>query len=106
MREYYVDTHVVLIQYISVANLHYGGDLSLRRDKSKQPLMMIGQDESTFHQHIFSAKTWKGSSGFNQLLLKSVGELLMISGYQGREFGLGLGSLLTKNITSQVNRGR
>ena len=60
--------------------------------------MIIGQDESSFHQYIFAKKSWKGMKGLSQLVPKSVGEVMMISGYQSREFGLGLGELLTDDV--------
>jgi len=36
-REYHVDTHVCLLQYISDTNTKYSGNLSVRRNKSKRP---------------------------------------------------------------------
>ena len=44
-REYHVDTHVCLLQYISDTNTQYGEKLSVRRDKSKRSMMVMGQDE-------------------------------------------------------------
>ena len=52
-REYHVGAHPSLSEYVSPSNMKYGGDLSIRRDKTKKPLMIVGQDESTFHQYIF-----------------------------------------------------
>ena len=65
--------------------------------------MLIGQDESTYHQFVFSSKQWKGPSGRNFILPKGDGEILMISGFQSREFGLGLSTLLSEDVMSAVN---
>jgi hypothetical protein len=64
---------------------------------------MVGQDESTFHQFIFSKKQWKGPNGKEFLMPKSEGEIYMASGYTAREFGLGLGSLLTSHVRNEIN---
>ena len=69
-------------------------------------MMLVGQDISTYHQYIFGQKSWKGPEGYNFLLPKGVGEILMISGYQAREFGLGLGDLLTPAVLSEINMKR
>ena len=97
-REYHSDSHPVLIKYVSIEGKKYGGDLSERRDKTLPPLMILGQDESTFHQYIFAKRSWKNISGYNQIVPKSVGDLLMISGYQSRETGLGLGNYLDDEV--------
>ena len=80
--------------------------MSVRFDKTKKPLMLIGQDESTYHQYIFSKKHWKGPTGLNFILPKGEGEILMVSGFQSREFGLGLGDLLTPDVLSKINENR
>ena len=63
--------------------------------------MIIGQDESTYHQFTFSKKQWKGPQGHPMMQPKGEGEMLMVSGYQSREFGLGLGKLLTNEARQQ-----
>ena len=105
-REYHIDTHPVLLNYVDIGNRKYGGNLSVRRDKARLPLMIIGQDESTFHQYIFANKSWKSSSGTNQIMPKSIGDILMVSGYQAREFGLGFGDLLSPDMVSEINKRR
>ena len=81
MREYHVDTHPILLKYINGnTNKKYGGNLSVRRNLNENPLIIIGQDESTFHQFIFSKKQWKGPQGHNFLIPKSEGEIYMVSG--------------------------
>ena len=70
--EYQIDTHPCLEDYIKTENRHFGGNLSIRRDKNKKPLMMSGHDESTYHQFIFSKEHWKGPSGRNFILPKGL----------------------------------
>ena len=106
MREYHIDTHDSLSKYINSSNEQYGGNLSTRLEIGAKPLMLIGQDESTYHQFVFSKRHWKPKSGMNFILPKSTGEILMISGFQSREFGLGLGNLLTNEILSLINNKR
>jgi hypothetical protein len=63
MREYHVDMHKTFCDYMSHGNKKYGGDLSGRLPVGVRPVLMVGQDESTFHQFIFSKKQWKGPNG-------------------------------------------
>ena len=106
MQEYHVDTHECLSSFITEENKKFGGNLSVRRDVDKKPLMIIGQDESTYNQLVFSSKYWRGSKGLNFITPKNSGEIMMISGYQCREFGLGLGDLLTPEILLKINENR
>ena len=53
-REYHIDMHYSLENYVSVKNQKYGGNLSVRFPTGARPLLLIGQDESTYHQYIFS----------------------------------------------------
>ena len=80
--------------------------MSIRREKNKRPLMLVGHEESTYHQLIFSKKHWKGPSSRNFILPKGVGEILMLSGFVCREVGLGFGGLLTPEIITQINDHR
>ena len=103
MRECHVDMHKTFWDYVSHGNKKYGGDLSIRLPVGVRPVLMVGQDESTFHQFIFSKKQWKGPNGKESLMPKSEGEIYMASGYTAREFGLGLGSLLTPHVRNEIN---
>ena len=67
---------------------------------------MFGQDESTFHQYCFSKNYWKSPDGKSFIQPKDTGEILMISGFQGRSCGLGLGSLLAPEVLEKVNKAR
>jgi hypothetical protein len=64
--------------------------------------MLVGQDETTFHQFIFPKKQWKGPNGKAFLMPKSEGEIYN-SGFTACEFGLGLGSRLTPAICNEIN---
>ena len=105
MREYHVDTSHELTKYISESTIEYGGNLSVRIN-GRRPVLIIGQDESTFHQYTFSKKSWKGPNGASFLSPKSDGEIYMVSGYQSREFGLGFGKKLTPTILATINNKR
>ena len=61
-REYYVDTHPSLLQFSACRNIEYGGNVSGRVVKGGRYLMIIGQDESTYHQLTFSKNHWKAQN--------------------------------------------
>ena len=71
-----------------------------------RPLMMVGQYESTYHQYLFGKKSWTEPDGYNFILPKGLGEIMIILGYQAREFGLGLGKLLTPTVVKDINSKR
>ena len=87
--EYHVDAQNVLLEHVDILCLIYGGNLSVRMPTNKRPLIMIGQDELTYHQFMFPNRHWKGPSGTTFIVPKSQGETIMISAYQSCEFGLG-----------------
>jgi hypothetical protein len=82
MREYHIDCHPKLANYIDESNVQYGGNLSVRRDHGKRPLIIIGPDESAFAQQSFSSKTWVGPNGERKLLPKGEGDTIMVSAFQ------------------------
>ena len=104
MREYHIDTNNILENYVPAADKKYGGSKSVRN--LGKALMIIGQDESTYHQYIFSKKQWKTPSGAEPLLPKSVGEMYMVSGFQSRTFGLGNKQNLTEETIERINEKR
>ena len=55
MREYHVDTHNVLFDFVSDNTSHFGGKLYVRLN-GRRPVLLVGKDESTFHQYTFSKK--------------------------------------------------
>ena len=68
--EFHVDTHPSLQRVIGYQNTKYGGNVSVRVDKGNWPLMIIGQDESTYHQLMFSKHNWKDLKVCNLFYLK------------------------------------
>jgi hypothetical protein len=89
--EYHLDRHKAFCDFMSANNKQYGG---FRLRVGEHPLLLVGQDKSTFHQFVFSKKQWKGPNGKASPMWKSEGEIYMASGYMAREFGLGLGMQL------------
>jgi hypothetical protein len=71
MREYHLDTSKAFGDFVSANNKQYGGDLSARLRIDERPDLLVWQDESTFHQYIFSKKQWRGPNGKAFLMLKS-----------------------------------
>jgi hypothetical protein len=104
MREDHVDMHLCLMEFVRPELLQYGGNLSVRRSPGSRAVMFIGQDESAFHQFIFPKKQWVGPDGTRLILPKGAGEGLMASGFQAREFGLGLPMTATQR--AEVNSRR
>ena len=58
MREYHIDTHNKLLSFISDDAEESGGNLSVRLN-GRRPVLLMGQDESTFHQYSFSKNVGK-----------------------------------------------
>ena len=104
-RNYHIDMHPCLAEFVEDAYKLYGGNLSVKFDKTKR-LMSIGQDESTYHQFIFSKKYWKVPTGLNFISPKGEGGILIISRFQSREFGLGLRDILTPEVLAKINENR
>ena len=76
------------------------------RINGRRPVLIVGQDKSTFHQCTFSKKSWKGPNGSSFLSPKSDGDIYMVSGYQSREFGLGFRNKLTAEKRATINENR
>jgi hypothetical protein len=103
MREYRLDTHKAFYDYMTANNKQYGGDLSVGLCVGECPIMLVGQDKSTFHQFVFSKKQWKGPNGKAFIMPKSEGEIYMVSGITTGKFGFGLGSHLTPEVGNEIN---
>ena len=69
-------------------------------------MLICGQDESTFHQYCFSKIYWKSPDGKSFIQPKGTGDILMVSGFQSRVCGLGLGPLLTPKVLEEINKTR
>jgi transposase len=81
------------------------GRLSVCRDRSKKPLICLGQDECIFKQFSFFTKVWYGSDGQLALLPKDEGMGVMISAFQSRELGFGFWKLSADEL-AQVNHSQ
>lgn len=106
MREYHVNIHSKLEDFIKQEYRCYGSNLSVRKKEEDQPLIIVGQDESTFNQFVFSKISWKDEKGHQQLVPKGGGNMLMVLGYQGDPFGLGLQEKFTDEIKLEMNNNR
>ena len=56
-----------------------------------------------YYQFTFLKRYWKGCCGKNFITPKSEGKMLMVSAYQSREFGLGMGEKITPAVLTAVN---
>ena len=65
----------------------YGGDLSDDFPKGMRPLLIIGQDESVFHQFSYSSRSWRAPKGEAHLLPKSNSYSIMVSAFISNAFG-------------------
>ena len=64
----------------------------------------MGQDESVFNQFAFGSKQWVGKAGEMAFIPKSNGAGVMISAFQGKEFGFGM--KVTKDQLIKINEKR
>ena len=103
MCEYHVDMYPTLLNYIDETNKKYGRNLSVHKGENERPLLIFGQDESTYHQLIFSKKYWKGPAGMKFIIPKGCEDVLIISGFQSREYSLELGEVLTPETIKLIN---
>jgi hypothetical protein len=62
---------------------------SIRVSLTATPLMIIGQEESVFSQHLLGDRTWIGPAGQRPLLPKSEADAYMLSALVSGEFGFG-----------------
>ena len=88
MFEFHVDDHSSFPDRVQ-HHPEFGGDLSVRRNKSKKPLIMFGQDECIFKQYLFSNAQWCLPDGQRAIIPKDEGQGIMISAFVSREFGYG-----------------
>jgi hypothetical protein len=91
MREYHIDCHPLLLQFVSEQNQTiHRADLSVDFPEGSRPLIICGQDESVFYQYLFSSRTWHGKNGETSLVPKSLGNTtLMASVFVCDELGFG-----------------
>ena len=82
-----MDTHH---SFLDQGQYPFGYKCSIRKPPDQRPVILIGQDESTFHQYIFSNRNWVNNKGSSPILPKGFGDMLMISGMQSQKTGVGL----------------
>jgi hypothetical protein len=81
IREFHVDCHNGLHEFINPETMLFGGNMSVRFPQGKRPLIIVGQDEMITYQFLFSAKSWKGRHGEALILPKGEGEGIMVSAF-------------------------
>jgi hypothetical protein len=105
MREYHTDCHEKLQEFVLPQNkMHGAGNLSVRKEADKRPVIIIGHDECVCCQCMLSAFGWKGPNGDTVLLPKSEEEGIMVSSFFGREIGFCFE--LTEEQLAQINAAR
>ena len=62
MVEYHVDTCKEFMERKNNES-EFGGDLSVRHDQTRRPLIVFGQDECIVKQYAFTQKSWTGPNG-------------------------------------------
>jgi hypothetical protein len=103
MVEYHVDTCKEFMERMNETS-EFGGNLSVRFNTEKRPLVVFGQDECIVKQYLFTQKGWKGPNGEQALIPKDDGLGVMISAFVSREFGFGFE--LTTEQLQEVNAKR
>jgi hypothetical protein len=103
MVEYHVDTCKEFMNQINKERA-FGGNVSVRSNPEKRPLIVFGQDECIVNQYYFTHKSWNGPNCEQAVIPKDVGLGVMISAFVSREFGYGM--TLTSNELQQVNAER
>jgi len=89
MFEFHVDDHESFATHCNLVTIH-GGYLSVRKPPDSKPLIMIGQDECIFKQHLTTRSQWHLPDGTSKINPKTDGDGLMLSSFQSRDFGFGL----------------
>ena len=72
------------------ATIQFGVNLSVRRDKNKETIIVLGHDECIFRQYVLTNKSWNGPEGQKSITPKVSGQGIMISAFQSRAFGFGM----------------
>jgi hypothetical protein len=69
----------------------FGGNLSVRFPTGCKLLVSFGHDESIYKKFLIITKTWIGPDGERNIVPKDDGLGVMVSTFQSREFGFGVG---------------
>jgi hypothetical protein len=100
MVEYHVYTCKEFMEKMNEKS-EFSGNLSVRLDSEKLPLIVFGQDECIVKQYCFTQKGWKSRNGKQALISKDDGLGVMISAFVSHGFGLGME--ITMEQLEQVN---
>ena len=104
-REYHVDVHPLLLDFVDDNNKKkHGGNLSIDFPKGQRPLIMVGQDESVFYQNCFSSRGWTMPDSQKRLNPKSQGHAVMISGFVLDQFSFRY--YLSEQQLEEINEAR
>ena len=103
MVEYHVDTCKEFMDQMNKESA-FGGNVSVRSNTGKRPLIVFGQDECIVKQYSFTHKSWNGPNREQALIPKDDGLGVMISAFISREFGYGMA--LTSEELQRVNAVR
>ena len=82
----------------------FGGDLSFRMLPCLRPIIFIGQDESSFEQHLYTSRTWVDKDGKSANRQKGSGYGVMVSAFISSSLGLGLG--ISNENLEMINKFR
>ena len=88
--EFHIDTSEALVPFISESGKEFGGDLRQDFPPNTKPVMIIGQDESTFESNLKNGDTWVDKDGRGDMRPKGRGYGIMASLFISREFGAGI----------------
>jgi hypothetical protein len=103
MVEYHIDTCREFMEKMNKES-EFGGNLSVRINPDKKPLIVFGQDECIVKQYLVTQKSWNGPNGEQALVPKDDGLGVMLSAFVSREFGFGME--LTTEQMQHVNAKR
>jgi len=85
MCEYHIDD----VEDIKEVAMNVPLTTSTRVDPNVCPLLILGQDECVFLQHLFGQKQWVTPTGQRPIMPKTEGDIWMMSVLQCRDFGFG-----------------
>jgi len=99
-----VEFHVDDVEDIDELTTNAPIATSVRATNPEKKLMIVGQDECVFSQHLFGQKQWVTPAGERPLMPKTEGEVYMLSALQSRDFGFGRS--LTPQELNAINAQR
>ena len=92
------------VEDVEEVSMNFPLTTSTRVPPNVRPLLILGQDECVFSQHLFGQKQWVTPSGQRPLMPKTEGDIHVMSALQCRDFGFS--RPVTEDEMSQVNQIR